>query len=120
MTKRLVSYLRPYRRRWGFTQPELGYIIAGTKGRTLISRLENETCQPSLAAALALQIVFGTEPAELFPALCAEVKDSVVARAYETFDKLQGDSSKANKIKLDFLEEMFARAKRGDNSESQI
>lgn len=120
MTKRLKCYVRPYRRRFGFTQSELAYIIDGAKSRTLISRIENGTSEPSLATAFALQIVFGSQAAELFPAQFEEVKDGVVARAYELFDQLQGDSSKANTVKLDFLEEMFARTRQGTKNDTQV
>ena len=120
MTKKLNCYLRPYRRRWGLTQQELATIIVGAKSRTLISRLENGACQPSLATAFALQLVFGVQADELFPAQLEEVKDEVVARAYELFDQLQGNSSKANKLKLDFLEDMFARTKQGIKHDTHL
>jgi transcriptional regulator with XRE-family HTH domain len=111
MEKRLRCYLRPQRRRWGFTQKELAFII-GAKSRTIVSRLEHGNRRPSLAAAFALHIVFGTDAADLFPALFAEVEHGVLARAYDLYEQLQGDRSKATRMKLDFLEKLFARPKR--------
>ena len=115
MKKKLDCYLRPYRRRWGFTQKELAYLF-GSKSST-VSRLENRQRQPSLMVAFACLIIFGTSPIELFPGLFAEIEEDVMTRAYDLYERLQGNSSKAARIKLDFLEEAFTRAKaRGHNS----
>ena len=119
MEKRLRCYLRPQRRRWGFTQKELAFII-GAKSRTGVSRLEHGKRPPSLAAAFALHIVFGTDAAELFPAHFAEVENGVLARAYDLYERMQGDRSKATRIKLDFLERMFARAKRRGDGNTKV
>ena len=111
MDKRLRCYLRPQRRRWGFTQKELAFII-GAKSRSIVSRLEQGKRRPSLAAAFALSIVFGADAAEHFPALYAEIEQGVLARAYDLYEQLQGDRSKTTRMKLDFLEKLFARTKR--------
>ena len=110
MKKRLRCYLRSYRRRWGFTQQELAFIL-GIKGNGHISRLERGEASPTLAIVLALYVMFGTAPEELFPALFAEIEDHAVARAYDLYERLQGGSSKATRMKLDFLEAVFERAK---------
>lgn len=119
MKKRLRCYLRPQRRRWGFTQKELAFII-GAKSRTIVSRLEHGSRRPSLGAAFALSIVFGADAAEHFPALFAEVEQGVLARAYDLYEQLQGDRSKATRMKLDFLEKLFARAKRRGDGDSRV
>ena len=111
MKKGLGCYVRPYRRRWGLTQKELAYLI-GAKSRSSISRIERQKREPTLTAAFIFHIVFGTQPDELFPALFAEVEDGVMARAYELYEQLQGNPSKATRVKLDLLEDMFARAQR--------
>ena len=119
MKKRLDRYLRPQRRRFGFTQKELAFII-GAKSGTAVSRLEHGRRRPSLAAALALYILFGTDLVEFFPALFAEVEHGVLARAYDLYERLQGNRSKAARMKLDFLEEVFARAKRRSNGDPRV
>lgn len=119
MDKKLRYYLRPQRRRWGFTQKELAFII-GAKSRTVVSRLEHGKRPPSLETAFALHIVFGTDAAEFFPVLFAEVEHDVLARAYDLYERLQGNRSKAARMKLDFLEEMFARAKRRSDGNTRI
>jgi transcriptional regulator with XRE-family HTH domain len=119
MDKRLRCYLRPQRRRWGFSQKELAFII-GAKSGTVVSRLEHGTRRPNLTAAFALHIVFGATASELFPALFAEVERGVLARAYDLYERLQGNRSKAARMKLDFLEEMFARAKRRGDGDTRV
>ena len=109
MKKKLDCYLRPYRRRWGLTQDELAALL-GCKTGAVISRLERNDRQPSLEAAYAFDVIFGTDPIELFPGLHAKVKKNVIARARDLYDALQGDSSKTARLKLDFFEDVFARA----------
>lgn len=107
--KRLACYLNPYRRRWGLEQQELARLI-GVQGQPAVSRLEYGKRHPSLAHAFALFIIFGTSPQELFPGLFEKVEASVMARAYELYDELQGNSAKATRVKLDLLEDAFDRA----------
>ena len=108
MKKKLDCYLRSYRRRWGLTQDELAKLL-GCKTGAVISRLERDGRQPSLETAYALEVIFGTAPIELFPGLHARVNKSVIARMRDLYDELQGDSSKAIRLKLDFFEEVFSR-----------
>jgi DNA-binding XRE family transcriptional regulator len=110
MKRRLGSYVRPYRLRWGFTQQELAFLI-GAKRRKVISSLEGRGRNPRLSSAFALNVVFGTKSRDLFPALYIEVEEAVIARAYDLYERLQGNPSRATRAKLDFLEEMFARAR---------
>ena len=108
MKKKLDCYLRPYRRRWGLTQNELAQLL-GCKTGAVIYRLERHGRRPSLEAAHAFEIIFGTAPIELFPGLHARVKKNVITRARNLYDELQGDSSKTARLKLDFFEDIFAR-----------
>ena|SRR5713226_8482010 len=112
--KRLGCYLRSYRRRWGFSQRELADIL-GDRDRNFISRLESQKRQPKLKDAVALCVLFGMEPQELFPALCTEIEDCALTRAYDLYERLQGVKSNTNRMKLDFLEDVFERAKRRRN-----
>jgi DNA-binding XRE family transcriptional regulator len=110
MKKKLDCYLRSYRRRWGLTQDELAALL-GCKNGAVISRLERDGRQPSLEVAYAFEVIFDTASIELFPGLHAKVKKNVIARVRDLYDELQGDSSKTTRLKLDFFEEVFARAK---------
>ena len=46
---------------------------------------------------------------KLFPGALSDAEQLVLARARELYDELQGDPSKAARIKLDFLEVLLAR-----------
>lgn len=109
MNKRLRCYLRPHRRRWGFTQKELAFII--DTSRAVVSRLEHGRRQPDLMAAFALYIIFGARTYDLFPALFSDVERGVLERAYDLYERLQGNKSRSARMKLDFLEALFERAR---------
>lgn len=110
MKKRLDCYVRTNRLRSGLTQKELAFIL-GVKTRTFISYLEGRKREPKLETAFALYIVFAVEAVDLFPGLFAETDEKVIARAYDLYERLQGNASKTTRAKLSFLEGMFELAK---------
>src|SRR6266700_1819325 len=109
MAERLKTYLRPLRRRWGLTQRELAFLI-GVKTHSAISQIEALKGYPSLAGAIACSIIFDTPSLELFPELYAKVYAAVLDRSDELYQDLQGNASRVTRAKLDFLEEVLARA----------
>ena len=108
MVKNFKSYLRPFRRRWGFTQGELAFLL-GLKTGKAVSRIEAQKQTPTFTAALSCAVIFNTAPVKLFPGLLSDTEQSIIARARELYDELQGESSKAARTKLDFLEVLLAR-----------
>lgn len=110
MNKKLASYLRSYRRRWGLTQQDLAFLL-GCKSSAVISRLEGRKREPSLKIAVACFIIFGIPAAELFPGIATEVDEAVMVRVWDLYDRLQGDPSRATRAKLDLLEDAIERAK---------
>jgi transcriptional regulator with XRE-family HTH domain len=108
MVQHFKSYLRPLRRSWGFTQGELAFLL-GFKTSKAVSRIEALTQAPTLATALSCAVIFNTAPVKLFPGLLSDAEQFVLARARELYDELQGEPSKGNRIKLDFLESLLAR-----------
>jgi transcriptional regulator with XRE-family HTH domain len=111
------SYLRPLRRRWGFTQEELAFLI-GVKSRAAVSRIEGSKRKPSVDMVFICALVFNMSPLQLFPGLMSELNDSVLQRANELYEELQGDPSKTTRIKLDFLEQLFDRSETKHNDTS--
>ena len=109
MRKKFICYLRPNRRRCGLNQTELGNLVGANSG-AVISRIESGERLPSLTIALGCQVLFGIAPAEMFPSAFAEIESETITRAYNLYDGLQGASSTVNRLKLDFLEQAFARA----------
>lgn len=108
MQHRHQSYLRPHRRRWGLTQQELAFLI-GIKSRTAVSRIEGSKRRPSLNAIFLCMLIFNMPALELFPGLMSELRTSILARARDLYEELQGNPSKATRLKLDFLERLLER-----------
>jgi transcriptional regulator with XRE-family HTH domain len=108
MDQRIKIYLRTFRRRWGFSQRELALLIGVTSGAA-VSRIERLSRNPSASVTIACAIVFGDTPSELFPGFVTDIQGGVLRRASELYDELQGNPSKATRIKLDFLEALVAR-----------
>jgi transcriptional regulator with XRE-family HTH domain len=106
--KRFASYLRTYRRRWGLSQTELAFLL-GFRSGSVVSRLESEKTTVSLGVAFGCFILFGTQPAELFPGLCGGVERIVMARVRELYESVQGNPSRATKFKIELLEDALAR-----------
>ena len=111
MVQRFQSYLRPARRRWGFTQREVAFLIGHKTGKT-ISRIEELKQAPTLHEALSCAIIFNMAPIKLFPGSLVEAEQLVLIRANELYQELQGDPSKTTRLKLNFLEELLVRLQR--------
>lgn len=115
MERKLKTYLRTVRRRWGLTQRELAFLLEIESG-TSVSRIETQKRRPNLAAVFACGVVFGVSPVELFPGLLTEIEQRVLLRANELYEELQGSASKATRTKLDLLESVLARGNRISSS----
>ena len=108
-TRKPVNYLRSYRLRSGLSQGELAHLL-GWKRAEVISRIEKKQRPPTLKLVIACFILFGTSAAELFPDISASIETDVIARAWELYERMQGDPSKKTKIKIELLEGAIARA----------
>ena len=103
------QYLKTHRRLWALTQRELGKLTGLT--RQAISHYEQQMMRPSFEVALRLEIIFGTTPGHLFPALYERVEEEVMREAAvlrEGLDKTK-DLKKSRK-KLALLDAMMKRA----------
>jgi transcriptional regulator with XRE-family HTH domain len=108
MKKKLDSYLLSHRRRCGFSQGELSYLL-GYKDQSHISRLEKGKRDPNLFIVLACQILFDAPPAEIFPGLFERAEEEVLTRAYELHQQLEDNPSKEARLKLNALDAAFDR-----------
>jgi transcriptional regulator with XRE-family HTH domain len=113
MDHRLKSYLRTFRRRFGFTQKELAFLI-GISSRTAVSRIEQSKRKPSIEALIVSVFIFGASPVELFPALISDLHVGVLERANELYEELQGEPSRTTRAKLDFLERLLNKTEQTD------
>jgi len=59
---------------------------------------------------MACFILFGTPAPLLFPDMSAGIEALVMARVWEMYEKIQGDSSRRTKKKIELLEDAIARA----------
>jgi len=109
MEKRLARYLRPHRLRSRLTQEEIAHLLGYADG-SLVSRIENGIRNSRLLDAFALQVIFDVETTELFPLLFNESEEAVMRRANALFEDLQNIKSKTARAKIEFLNEMQARA----------
>ncbi|MGX1360713.1 hypothetical protein QNJ95_37205 [Bradyrhizobium elkanii] len=97
------------------TSSTLGAYPAGArisdriKSRTAVSRIEGSKRRPSLNAIFLCMLIFNMPALELFPRLMSELRTSILARARELYEELQGDPSKATRLKLNFLERLLER-----------
>ena len=110
MNKQLKNYVRPFRRRSGLTQREFAFLVGGAS----VSRIERFRQVPNLLAMHACALLFGVQAADLFPHPLGEVHKALKYRTSELYERLQGNSSKVTRTKLDFLEGVLARLDRGD------
>lgn len=109
--------LRTLRRRWGLTQKDLAHLL-GLKSGSHVGRLENLTRSSTFSAIFALEIVFGTEPRELFPKLHAEAEEAVMQRASALYERLEGLTDAQSLTKLELLKAMISRATGANSKEA--
>jgi transcriptional regulator with XRE-family HTH domain len=86
--KSLSQYLHTHRLRSALSEQELANLL-GLKSASTISRFETGLRSPTIAAALACQVLFDVAPAELFPKLYADVEETVMRKTHVLYQKLR-------------------------------
>jgi transcriptional regulator with XRE-family HTH domain len=85
----LQNYLRTYRKRSGFTQTEVAFLLGSDDGMK-VSRYENRVQKPTLETALAYEAIFRVPAKELFAGLYRKVEKQTMSRAQLLAQKLAG------------------------------
>ncbi len=80
MARKLPHYLRTHRKRLGFSQDEIAWLL-GCRSGTKVSRYERYVRTPTLATALAYEVIFGVPASQLFAGLFEGVRDVTLRRA---------------------------------------
>ncbi len=80
MSHKLDNYLRRYRRRVGFSQKEVTFLL-GCGASSKVCRYEQFAREPNLETALAYEAVFGVPVKELFAGIYKKVEEKVLKRA---------------------------------------
>ncbi len=78
--ERIINYLRTFRRRIGFSQDEVAFLLGGFEGTT-VSRHEHSRRIPLLGTALMYELIFGISIRDLYPGIFRQVHRSVRDRA---------------------------------------
>lgn len=113
MAYKVGNYLRVRRRQWALTQKELAFLL-GYQNETIVSRLERQERKITLTVGFACQLVFGSEPREIFPSLFEQVEDAVVRRMLELYEGLkQRAPSRRTSAKIELLHDALARTTMG-------
>ena len=80
MSHKLENYLRTYRKRTGFSQDDIAFLLCAHSG-SKVSRYERFARQPSLQTALAYEAIFGVPIQELFTGIYQKVERTTQTRA---------------------------------------
>lgn len=100
MAQKLPNYLGTYRKRAGFSQHELAFLL-GTHSGSKISRYERSAREPHLKTVLAYQVIFRIPPHELFAGTYQQVERVIAQRSQQLRKQLtrhKGDRLTARKL----------------------
>lgn len=107
----LPNYLRTYRKRGGFTQAEVAFLL-GCRHRSKVSRYERGIRVPSLVGLIGYEVIFRSLAKTLFAGTYAQVREDVRNRARRLSKELDARPlTPALKQKLDALVEIIYSAK---------
>lgn len=107
----LHNYLRMHRRKTGFTQKEIAFLI-GSNQVGKISRYEKFYSIPQLKTILALEIIFQVTARELFAGLFEEVKKETCLRIEYLVQEVGRDSGgNRTRMKSDHLKRLSTQQK---------
>jgi len=102
-TQKLPNYLRTYRKREGFSQGEVAYLL-GCQSGAKVSRYERFARQPTLETALAYEAIFQTPASELFSGVFQKVEGKTSKRAKLLARKVaRSNSDRMTSRKLEIL-----------------
>lgn len=87
MSRRLPHYVKQERRRAGYAQMDVAYLL-GARARTKVARYERSRHLPPLPVALAYEAMFGVAVAELFPTAFAAARAEIRRRARRKLHEL--------------------------------
>jgi transcriptional regulator with XRE-family HTH domain len=103
----LANYLLTHRKRSGFTQEELAYLL-GCKHRSKVSHYERGPRTPSLVGLIGYEVVFRAPVRDLFKGTYASLHADIRARAIRLHKRLDARPLTPRvKQKLDALVEII-------------
>lgn len=109
MAHRLPNYLGMHRKRAGFTQAEVAFLL-GCRSGAKVSRYERLGREPQLRTVLAYQAIFRVQTDDLFTGIHREVARQVRQRAVLLYKKLgRSKSDRFTARKLEILRAITSR-----------
>jgi transcriptional regulator with XRE-family HTH domain len=104
MSAPLESYLKTYRKRSGFSQDEVAFLLGSASGAK-VSRYERLARQPGLPTVFAYEVIFRTPAKDLFAGLYQKVEKITQSRARLLAEKLaQAKAHRTTPRKLALLQ----------------
>lgn len=97
--QRLPNYLRKHRKAAGMSQDDVAFLL-GCGSSAQVCRHERFSRQPSLLAACAYEIIFGTPVRDLFSGLFEQVGRKLASRAMVLSQKRDGTCQEAPQSKV--------------------
>lgn len=107
------NYVRTFRQRSALSEEELAYLI-NQMSHTAVSYFETGDRVPTLEGVLALQVIFGIGPRDMFPGYYERVEDGVMRRAAQLLARLEGKTDQRSEAKRQLLEAMPGRSEDND------
>ncbi len=108
MSPLLPNYLRTLRMHAGLTQPELAGLLGITE--SALSKFECLALAPTKNLIIGVQVIFGQDARQAFPALYAQSERNIMKRAAAWSVELEQRGDAASKRKLKLLSEMIGRS----------
>jgi transcriptional regulator with XRE-family HTH domain len=112
---KLPNYLRSNRKRLGLSQDEVAFLLGAQSGAK-VCRYERFTREPSLATALAYEVIFQKPASELFAGLYQKVEQQVAGRAKAITHRANyQEATRENAQKLEALTSIATQSKKSIN-----
>jgi transcriptional regulator with XRE-family HTH domain len=87
MSVKLSNYLRAHRKRAGFSQAEIAFLL-GCQSSAKVSRYERFSRKPNLETVFVYELVFQVPARELFAGLFSDIEMATIQRAQKLMQKL--------------------------------
>lgn len=103
----LPNYLRTHRKRAGFSQEEIAFLLGIATGAQ-VSRYERFMRKPTLVVVLSLEIIFELPANEIFSGVRQEIEQQIARRAVLFKERALHRGKKLSTTKLKLLERIAA------------
>lgn len=108
MSPLLPNYLRTLRMQWGLTQPELASLLGISE--SALSKFETQSLAPTKNLILGVEVIFGKNARQAFPALYAQTERNIMRRAAAFSERLDADNDENAKKKSQLLTDIIERS----------